>query len=51
MLEHGLVDKTLFTFRYGNDFLLIQIYVDDIFFGGSSRALVTKFVKTMSKEF
>ena len=36
LLEHeyemGSVDKTLFTFRHGNNFLLIQIYVDDIIF-------------------
>ena len=47
----GSVDKTLFTFRHGNDFLLVQIYVDDIIFGGSSHALVAKFAKTMIREF
>jgi hypothetical protein len=26
----GSVDKNLFTFKQGNDFLLVQIYVDDI---------------------
>jgi hypothetical protein len=30
---------------------LVQIYVDDIIFGGSSHALVAKFSKTMSWEF
>jgi hypothetical protein len=30
------IDKTSFTLKYGNDFLLVQIYVDDIIFGSSS---------------
>ena len=33
------------------DFLLVQIYVDDIIFGGSSHALVSKFSEQMSWEF
>jgi hypothetical protein len=37
------VDKTLFTLKYGNDFLLVQIYVDDIIFGASSHSLVSSF--------
>jgi hypothetical protein len=37
------VDNTLFILKYGNDFLLVQIYVDDIIFGGSSHALVSSF--------
>jgi hypothetical protein len=36
LLERGYamesVDKTLFTFKHGNDFLLVQIYMDDIIF-------------------
>jgi hypothetical protein len=32
----GNVDKTLFTLNHVTDFLLVQIYVDDIIFGGSS---------------
>jgi hypothetical protein len=44
LLEHGYVmgsvDKTLFTLKYDTDFLLVQIYVDDIIFGGSSHMLV-----------
>jgi hypothetical protein len=39
----GSVDKTLFTLNYGNDILLIQIYVDDIIFGGSYHVLVLGF--------
>ena len=35
----------------GSDFFLVQIYVDDIIFGGSSHALVSKFSEQMSREF
>jgi hypothetical protein len=55
LLDHGnvmgSVDKTLFTLKHGNDFLLVQIYVDDIIFGGSSHTLVSSFQKMMEKEF
>jgi hypothetical protein len=47
----GSVDKTLFLLKQGTDNLLVQIYVDDIIVGGSSHALVAKFLDTMSKEF
>jgi hypothetical protein len=43
----GRADKTLFTLNYGTDFLLIQIYVDDIIFGDSSHTLVSRFQKMM----
>jgi hypothetical protein len=45
------VDKTLFTLKHRNDFLLVQIYVDDINFGGSSHMLVPRFQEMMEKEF
>ena len=55
MLEHEYVmvsvDKTLFTLRYSKYFLLVQIYVVDIIFGGFSHTLVAKFAETMSSEF
>jgi hypothetical protein len=47
----GSVDKTLFTLNHGIDFLLIQIYVDDIIFGGSSHTLASGFQETMEKVF
>jgi len=47
----GKVDKTLFVKHVGNDFLLVQIYVDDIIFCGSSNALVSEFSSCMSREF
>jgi hypothetical protein len=54
-LEHGYVmgsvDKTLFTLNHGTNFLLVQIYVDDIIFGGSSHSLVSRFQEMMESEF
>jgi hypothetical protein len=47
----GTVDKTLFLLKHGNDLLVVQIYVDDIAFGGSSHNLVSKFADEMSREF
>jgi hypothetical protein len=47
LLEHGYVmgsvNKTLFTLNHATNFLLVQIYVDDIIFGGSSHSLVSRF--------
>jgi hypothetical protein len=55
LLEHGHVmgnvDKTLFTLNHGTAFLLVQIYVDDIIFCGSSHTLVSIFQKMMESEF
>jgi hypothetical protein len=55
LLEHvhvmGSVDKTLFTLNHGTDFLLVQIYVDDIIFGGSSYTLMSRFQEMMENEF
>jgi hypothetical protein len=55
LLEHeyiiGSVNKTLFTLKHGTDFLLVQIYVDDIIFGGSSHTLVSRFQEMMENEF
>jgi hypothetical protein len=45
------VDKTLFTLKHGTDFLLVQICVDDIIFGGSSHALVSSFQEIIENEF
>jgi hypothetical protein len=44
------VDKTLFTLKYDTDFLLVQIYVDDVIFGGSSHTLVSRFQEMMENE-
>jgi hypothetical protein len=47
----GNVDRTLFLLKHENDLLIVQIYVDDIVFGGSSHNLVAKFADDMSREF
>jgi hypothetical protein len=47
----GTVNKTLFLLKHGNDLLVVQIYVDDIVFCGSSHNLVAKFADKMSREF
>jgi hypothetical protein len=39
----GNIDKTLFTLKHGTNFLLVQIYVNDIIFGGSSHILLSRF--------
>jgi hypothetical protein len=49
--EMGKVDKTLFLLRQGDAILIVQVYVDDIVFGGSSHPLVVRFAEDMSKEF
>ncbi|WVZ70885.1 hypothetical protein U9M48_019514 [Paspalum notatum var. saurae] len=49
--QMGSVDKTLFLLKRGKDLLIVQIYVNDIIFGGSSHALCSKFSEQMSKEF
>jgi hypothetical protein len=55
LLEHvyviGSVDKTLFTLKHDTDFLLVQIYMDDIIFGGSSHTVVSRFQEMMKNEF
>jgi hypothetical protein len=55
LLEHryvmGSVDMTIFTLNHGTDFLLVQIYVDDVIFGDSSHTLVSSFQKMMENEF
>jgi hypothetical protein len=47
----GKVYKTLFLLKQGDDILIVQVYVDDIVFGGSSHSLVARFAEDMSKEF
>jgi hypothetical protein len=47
----GSVDKTLFTLNHVTDFLLVQIYIDDTIFGGTSHTLVSRFQEMMESEF
>jgi hypothetical protein len=55
LLEHGYVmesvDKIVFTLKHDINFLLVQIYVDDIIFGCSSHTFVSRFQKMMENEF
>jgi hypothetical protein len=55
LLEHvhvmGSIDKPISTLKYANDFLLVQINMDDIIFGGSSYVFVLSFQKMMKKKF
>jgi hypothetical protein len=48
--EMGKVDHTLFLLRQGRDILIVQVYVDDIVFGGSSNSLVARFAEDMIKD-
>jgi hypothetical protein len=50
-IEMGKVNPTLFLLRQGRDILIVQVYLDDIAFGGSSNSLVARFAEDMSKEF
>nr|GEW49012.1 hypothetical protein [Tanacetum cinerariifolium] len=47
----GTIDPTLFTIRYGEDILLIQIYVDDIIFGSTNPKYSKRFEKLMHSRF
>jgi hypothetical protein len=49
--EMGKVDQTLFLLGQGRDILTVQVYMDDIVFGGSSNSLVARFADDMSREF
>jgi hypothetical protein len=55
LLDHGYimgsVDKTLFTLKHVTDFLLVQVYVNDIILSGSSHTLVSRFQEMMENEF
>jgi hypothetical protein len=46
--EMDKVDQTLFLLRQGRDILIVQVYMDDIVFGGSSNFLVARFADDMS---
>jgi hypothetical protein len=47
----GKVDHTLFLLRQGRDILIVQVYMNDIVFGGSYNSLVARFADDMSREF
>nr|GEY69296.1 Gag-Pol polyprotein [Tanacetum cinerariifolium] len=45
------IDPTLFTIRYGDDLLLVQIYVDDVSFGSTNLKVSKIFEKLMHSRF
>nr|GEV15489.1 hypothetical protein [Tanacetum cinerariifolium] len=45
------IDLTLFTIRYGDDILLVQIFVDDIIFGSTNPKYTKRFEKLMHSRF
>nr|GEW82619.1 hypothetical protein [Tanacetum cinerariifolium] len=47
----GTIDPTLFTIRYRDDILLVQIYVDDIIFGSTNPKYSKRFEKLMHSRF
>nr|GFA89332.1 uncharacterized mitochondrial protein AtMg00810-like [Tanacetum cinerariifolium] len=47
----GAIDPTLFTIRYEEDILLVQIYVDDIIFGSTNPEYTKSFEKLMHTRF
>ncbi|GJZ28533.1 retrovirus-related pol polyprotein from transposon TNT 1-94 [Tanacetum coccineum] len=47
----GAVDPTLFTWKAGNDLLMVQIYVDDIIFASTNTASCNEFANLMSTKF
>ncbi|GJS40510.1 retrovirus-related pol polyprotein from transposon TNT 1-94 [Tanacetum coccineum] len=47
----GAVDPTLFTWKAGNDLLLVQIYVDDIIFSFTNTAMCNEFANLMTTKF
>ncbi|GJS59012.1 retrovirus-related pol polyprotein from transposon TNT 1-94 [Tanacetum coccineum] len=47
----GAIDSNLFMIRYGEDILLVQIYVDDIIFESTNPKFSKKFEKLMHSRF
>jgi hypothetical protein len=47
----GKVDTTLFTKKLGNDFFMLQIYVDNIIFGSTNQDFYEEFGNMMASEF
>nr|GFB59718.1 putative ribonuclease H-like domain-containing protein [Tanacetum cinerariifolium] len=49
--QRGTIDQTLFIKKHQKDILLVQIYVDDIIFGATNKALCQSFKKLMKDKF
>ncbi|GKB66691.1 putative ribonuclease H-like domain-containing protein, partial [Tanacetum coccineum] len=49
--KRGKIDQTLFIKKQKGDILLVQVYVDNIIFGSTNKALCTGFEKLMKDKF
>nr|GFA33078.1 hypothetical protein [Tanacetum cinerariifolium] len=49
--SRGTIDQTLFIRRKRGDFILVQVYVDDIIFGSSNLQLCREFEALMHEKF
>nr|GEU72795.1 reverse transcriptase domain-containing protein [Tanacetum cinerariifolium] len=49
--QRGTIDQTIFIRRHRGDFLLVQVYVDDIIFGSSNPQLCREFEALMHEKF
>nr|GEY52962.1 putative ribonuclease H-like domain-containing protein [Tanacetum cinerariifolium] len=49
--QRGITDQTLFIKKQQKDILLVQIYVNDIIFGATNKALCQSFKKLMKDKF
>nr|GFB40482.1 putative ribonuclease H-like domain-containing protein [Tanacetum cinerariifolium] len=49
--QRGTIDQTMFIKKQQKDILLVQIYVDDIIFGATNKALCQSFEKLMKDKF
>nr|GEW38128.1 hypothetical protein [Tanacetum cinerariifolium] len=49
--QRGTIDQTLFIRKHRRDFLLVQVYVDDIIFGSSNPLLYREFEALMHDKF
>nr|GFC95966.1 putative ribonuclease H-like domain-containing protein [Tanacetum cinerariifolium] len=49
--QRGTIDQTLFIKRKREDFILVQVYVDDIIFGSSNPQLCREFEALMHENF
>nr|GEU98500.1 hypothetical protein [Tanacetum cinerariifolium] len=49
--QRGTIDQTLFIQKHRGDFLLVQVYVDDIIFGSSNPQLCREFEALMHDKF
>nr|GEX55979.1 hypothetical protein [Tanacetum cinerariifolium] len=49
--QRGTIDQTLFIRKHRGDFILVQVYVDDIIFGSSNSQLCREFKALMHEKF